>query len=158
VSFVADACARVARMATLIFVTALGVAVLTFGGVDDAPATSTHPWFCFFKVKSTHLSDTVALLAGCKKVASAAVSYARSGARPLRLEVQGHATDGAGEAENNRISLLRALEVEREVKGLGVPDNEITVVGLGASRPYDKANRMHPMNRRVEIVPARSMD
>ncbi|HWL82870.1 MAG TPA: OmpA family protein [Roseomonas sp.] len=125
-------------------------------GASQASARTTHPWFCFFDLNSIRLSDNAKHLAVCKGTALTARTYAEKG--HLRLEVQGHATEGRNEAENMRISLLRSLEVQAILKDLGTPEDEITIVGLGASRPIVRNDLTQAQNRRVEIVPVYMQD
>jgi outer membrane protein OmpA-like peptidoglycan-associated protein len=71
-----------------------------------------------------------------------------------RLEVTGHADRSGSPAYNQKLSLRRAQAVKNALVQLGVPDNEISVVGKGESAPLVPTadGVREPQNRRVEIV------
>jgi outer membrane protein OmpA-like peptidoglycan-associated protein len=71
----------------------------------------------------------------------------------IRLfRIMGH-TDAAGsDAYNERLSLLRAEEVKRQlVTGCGIEPNRLEAMGLGKRFLFDEANPRGAENRRVEF-------
>ena len=71
-----------------------------------------------------------------------------------RLEVTGHADRSGGDAYNQKLSEKRGAAVKNALISLGVPENEISVVGKGESSPLVPTadGVREPQNRRVEIV------
>jgi len=72
----------------------------------------------------------------------------------LRFNVEGH-TDNTGSAANNQeLSLRRAMTVRDYLIGQGVPASKIDVAGLGLSAPIgdNSTTDGRARNRRVEIV------
>jgi len=72
----------------------------------------------------------------------------------LRFNVEGH-TDNTGNAANNQeLSLRRAMTVRDYLIGQGVPASKIDVAGLGLSAPIgdNSTTDGRARNRRVEIV------
>lgn len=53
--------------------------------------------------------------------------------RTIRFSVQGHADDLRGPAFDNALSVRRAAAVARALSDLGVPVEDITLIGMGSS-------------------------
>jgi peptidoglycan-associated lipoprotein len=66
------------------------------------------------------------------------------------IVISGHADNRGPEAYNQHLSELRAKRVAGVLMDLGVPENRITIQGLGAGEPAGDPQRWHE-NRRVEI-------
>lgn len=71
-----------------------------------------------------------------------------------RLEIGGHADDGANPAENAQLSLQRAQAVAKILSSNGVQPSQISSVAYGASRPLTSSRRPQELarNRRVEFT------
>jgi outer membrane protein OmpA-like peptidoglycan-associated protein len=70
-----------------------------------------------------------------------------------RVKVEGH-TDSTGKASaNEELSLRRADAVKRVLVGRGVKETQVTVLGLGPTRPVgdNKTAAGRAANRRVEL-------
>lgn len=70
------------------------------------------------------------------------------------IRVDGH-TDNTGDAAANmQLSAARAAAVEKVLKGLGVPETQITSVGYGLEKPIasNDSDSGRAMNRRVDVV------
>lgn len=80
------------------------------------------------------------------------VCSAIDAAEVQRMRIIGH-TDASGSADyNERLSLLRAVEVKRFiVRECGIPEDQLEAVGLGERFPYDEADPRADVNRRVEF-------
>jgi outer membrane protein OmpA-like peptidoglycan-associated protein len=82
-------------------------------------------------------------------LASALVSPDLNGSRFL---IEGH-TDAQGTAAyNQRLSQLRAVEVQRFLVTHGVANNRLSSAGRGASDPANSAEPLAAENRRVRVV------
>ena len=111
---------------------------------------------CSFK------SDTDQLAAGCdakaKRLASALIDAKQmlttAGLSGFKFEVSGH-TDSSGSAEHNKeLSAKRAAVMVRELVKRGVPESDITAVGMGSERPRvtpDDTPAKKAKNRRYEV-------
>ena len=98
----------------------------------------------FFAYESTEVSETAGKLLDLVKQ-----KFLKPSAQ---VTIAGH-TDTA-EPNGDKLSLTRALEVEKALIALGVPAKvSITIVGRAATVPMDKtgANVREPQNRRVTI-------
>lgn len=77
-----------------------------------------------------------------------------AGVKNFKFEVSGH-TDTVGSADANKaLSEKRAAVMKRQLTAHGVPADEITVVGAGASKPLvkpDDTPAKKAKNRRYEI-------
>jgi len=88
-----------------------------------------------------------------QKIIEQAASNAKS-SKATSIALTGH-TDAAGsEKYNMALSLRRATAVKAELVKLGIPENEISVVGKGKSDPLvaTKDGVREPQNRRVQIL------
>lgn len=114
------------------------------------------------KNQCSFTSDTDQLAKGCdaklKRLASALVDAKRilttAGLSGFKFEVSGH-TDSSGSAEHNKeLSAKRAAVMVRELVKRGVPDSDITAVGMGSEQPRvtpDDTPAKKAKNRRYEI-------
>jgi outer membrane protein OmpA-like peptidoglycan-associated protein len=69
----------------------------------------------------------------------------------LELTIEGH-TDNSGSREyNQQLSLHRAMEVKMTLIKLGIPDERISVMGLGDTQPAgdNRTREGKSKNRRV---------
>jgi outer membrane protein OmpA-like peptidoglycan-associated protein len=111
---------------------------------------------CSFK------TDSEQLMPGCdqklKNLANALINAKKNlnsaGISNFKFEVSGH-TDSSGSAEHNKeLSGRRAAVIAKELTARGVPENEITSIGMGADRPLvspDNTPAKKAKNRRYEI-------
>jgi outer membrane protein OmpA-like peptidoglycan-associated protein len=111
---------------------------------------------CSFRVDSDELAP------GCdrkaEKLRNAVVDARKrlgaAGLKSFRFEVSGH-TDSTGDAGHNRaLSEKRAAAIKRELVKRGIPEGEITAVGLGSQRMLvkpDDTPKKKARNRRYEI-------
>jgi outer membrane protein OmpA-like peptidoglycan-associated protein len=111
---------------------------------------------CSFK------SDSDQLMPGCdakiKKLADTLVQAKKqldaAGVKSYKFEVSGH-TDSSGKPEHNKeLSGKRAAVIAKELVGKGIPEKEITSVGMGAEKLLvnpDKTEKAKAKNRRYEI-------
>jgi len=111
---------------------------------------------CSFKVDSDELAP------GCDKkaerlknaVVSAKKKLNAAGLQNFKFEVSGH-TDSSGAADHNKaLSEKRAAAIKRELAKRGVPEGEITAVGMGSERMLvkpDDTPAKKAKNRRYEI-------
>jgi outer membrane protein OmpA-like peptidoglycan-associated protein len=70
------------------------------------------------------------------------------------IRVEGH-TDNTGDAAaNKQLSSERAAAVEKALKGLGIPDSQISSVGYGLEKPIapNDSDDGRARNRRVDVV------
>lgn len=68
------------------------------------------------------------------------------------IHIEGH-TDSLGSDEYNlQLSYRRAMSVQRYLSERGVPTHRIPVIGKGKAEPYDPANPLDAVNRRVQFV------
>ena len=72
----------------------------------------------------------------------------------LKLDVEGHTDNVGSVANNNELSLRRAITVRDYLIGQGVPASSIDVAGLGMEMPIGDNSTVdgRARNRRVEIV------
>lgn len=114
-------------------------------GVTELPRDEQVNVSIVFDFDSAALRDdqTPKLSALCNAVAAAEVQ---------RLRIIGH-TDASGPADyNERLSLLRAVEVKRFiVRECGVDETRLEAIGVGERHPYDPAAPRADVNRRVEF-------
>lgn len=111
---------------------------------------------CSFK------TDSEQLMPGCdqklKNLANALIGAKKNlnnaGISNFKFEVSGH-TDSSGSVEHNKeLSGRRAAVIAKELAARGVPDNEITSIGMGADKPLvspDNTAAKKAKNRRYEI-------
>ncbi len=111
---------------------------------------------CSFK------TDTDVLEKGCdpkaKRLANALVDGKKrlqaAGVKNFKFEVSGH-TDSSGSVSHNReLSQRRAEKMRKELAAKGVPEGEITAVGMGSERPLvkpDDTRAKKARNRRYEV-------
>jgi outer membrane protein OmpA-like peptidoglycan-associated protein len=111
---------------------------------------------CSFK------TDSDQLMPGCdqklKKLANALVDakqkLSAAGLSSYKFEVSGH-TDSRGKPEHNKVlSGKRAAVIAGELAKRGVPEKEITSIGMGSERPLvtpDNTPAKQAKNRRYEI-------
>ena len=99
-----------------------------------------------FEVASANLSPDA-------KTALAALLSPLRDYQSLLISVHGH-TDASGPAEvNQRLSAQRALTVAEQLRGLGLPANQLMAIGHGASQPKadNSTAEGRQINRRVEL-------
>jgi outer membrane protein OmpA-like peptidoglycan-associated protein len=72
----------------------------------------------------------------------------------LRFTIEGHTDNVGSDANNNELSLRRAISVRDYLIGQGVAASSIDVEGLGPSRPVADNSTAdgRARNRRVDIV------
>jgi OOP family OmpA-OmpF porin len=111
---------------------------------------------CSFK------TDTDQLAPGCdaklKKLTNALVEAKKQldagKVQNYKFEVSGH-TDSAGKPEHNKeLSEKRAAVIVKELVARGIPEKEITAVGMGSDKPLvtpDNTPAKKAKNRRYEI-------
>ena len=111
---------------------------------------------CSFK------TDTDELEPGCdskaRRLANAMVDAKRrlnaAGVQNFTFEVSGH-TDSSGSAAHNReLSQRRADRMKKELVARGLPEGEVTAVGMGAERLLvkpDNTPAKKAKNRRYEV-------
>jgi outer membrane protein OmpA-like peptidoglycan-associated protein len=69
------------------------------------------------------------------------------------MSVVGHADRAGGDTANRKVSLQRALAVQRAFLAAGIPAAEIGIAARGESEPafLTSGRTQEPQNRRVEI-------
>jgi OmpA-OmpF porin, OOP family len=72
---------------------------------------------------------------------------------PYRYLIAGH-TDATGALDYNLdLSLRRAIAIKAHfVEAFGIDPDRLDVIGFGPTRPKNRANRLAPENRRVEVL------
>jgi hypothetical protein len=127
--------------------------------VATSPAGGwSREWLCFFQPQDFALTER------CKLILSEAarswhelregraLSNPPMGTIPqpavaATILAVGHARDGGGPAENDRLGLQRALSVIAELRRLGIPDAYLIPLSLGSLEPWGDAAQ----NRRVRL-------
>ena len=111
---------------------------------------------CSFKSGSDELAK------GCdpkaRRLASALVDAKKriesAGVKNFKFEVSGH-TDSSGSATHNKeLSQKRAERMKKELVAKGIPESDITAVGMGSERPLvkpDDTAAKKAKNRRYEV-------
>ena len=111
---------------------------------------------CSFKTDSDELEK------GCdqkaRRLAQAVIDAKKrleaAGVRSFKFEVSGH-TDTSGSAGHNKeLSEKRAERMKKELVAKGVPDGDVTAVGMGSERPLvkpDNTPAKKAKNRRYEV-------
>jgi outer membrane protein OmpA-like peptidoglycan-associated protein len=71
----------------------------------------------------------------------------------MRVEIVGHATDGASQAANLKLSAARAEAVREVLLRKGVPSQQLAARGAGDTEPLtrDTSAGAQVRNRRTEI-------
>jgi OmpA-OmpF porin, OOP family len=111
---------------------------------------------CSFK------TDSEELMPGCnqklRNLASALInskkSLSNAGISNFKFEVSGHTDSSGNAAHNKELSGRRAAVIAKELAARGVPENEITSIGMGADKPLvspDNTAAKKAKNRRYEI-------
>lgn len=140
---------------------------LTLTGASNIAMAVAWRWphYCFFDIGSSDLTDR------CRQVIESAVASwhrereGREGksdnidpkdpyAPPYtaHLRILGYAPDAANPAAADRLSVRRAAAVAAVLQQLGIPNDLITVVGLGDKQLFVPNDRVDPQNRLVYIV------
>ena len=121
------------------------VAVLALTQQPGGPAWAQgRPFLVFFDYEQT------AVVPSGKEIVAAVKKTLRPNAR---ITIAGHSD--TAEKDAARISLARALEIQKTFIELGVPDGtQLTIVGRGATQPLVKTgpNVREPQNRFVTIT------
>lgn len=111
---------------------------------------------CSFK------TDTAELEKGCdakvRRLANALVDAKKkldtAGVRNFQFVVSGHTDTTGNAAHNKELSGRRASVIEKELVAKGIPQAEITAVGMGSEQPLvkpDDTPAKRAKNRRYEI-------
>ncbi len=110
------------------------------------PTTVPRAFVVFFDAGKATLSADAKRIIG-----EAAAAYRTQNAHLLTL--LGHADRAGGDTANRKISLQRAIAVQRAFVAAGVPASEIGIAARGESEPafLTPDRSQEPQNRRVEI-------
>lgn len=110
------------------------------------PVTVPRSFVVFFDAGKATLSADARRI-----IADAAAAYRKHNAH--RLSVLGHADRFGGDTANRKVSLQRALAVQRAFVAAGIPASEIGIAARGESEPafLTSDQTQEPQNRRVEI-------
>ena len=110
------------------------------------PATVPRSFVVFFDAGKSTLSADARRI-----IADAAADYRKHNAH--RMSVFGHADRAGGDTANRKVSLQRALAVQRAFVAAGIPASEIGIAARGESEPafLTSDRTQEPQNRRVEI-------
>ena len=111
---------------------------------------------CSFK------TDSEQLMPGCdqklKNLASTLIDAKKNlnsaGISNFKFEVSGHTDSSGNAAHNKELSGRRAAVIAKELAARGVPENEITSIGMGPDKPLvspDNTAAKKAKNRRYEI-------
>lgn len=111
---------------------------------------------CSFKTDSDELEK------GCdpkaRRLAQAVVDAKKrlegAGLRSFKFEVSGHTDTSGSAAHNQELSQRRAERMRKELVAKGVPDADVTAVGMGSSQPLvkkDDTPAKKAKNRRYEV-------
>ncbi|GEJ55313.1 OmpA family protein [Anaeromyxobacter diazotrophicus] len=111
---------------------------------------------CSFKTDSDELAP------GCdqkaRRLAQAVVDAKKrleaAGVRSFKFEVSGHTDSSGSAAHNKELSQKRAERMRKELVAKGVPESDVTAVGLGSERPLvkrDDTPAKKAKNRRYEV-------
>jgi OmpA-OmpF porin, OOP family len=111
---------------------------------------------CSFK------TDTAELEKGCdakvRRLANALVDAKKrlntAGVTNFQFVVSGHTDTTGNAAHNKELSARRASVIEKELVAKGIPQAEVTAVGMGSERPLvkpDDTPAKRAKNRRYEI-------
>lgn len=115
--------------------------MLVFVWLGGPAWSQSRPYLVFFDFQQTEPGEWG------KKIAAEIKAALKPKAR---VTITGY-TDN-GEKDPAKLSLTRALEIQKILVGLGVPDGtQLTVVGRGAAQPLvkTKPNEREPQNRVV---------
>jgi OOP family OmpA-OmpF porin len=77
-----------------------------------------------------------------------------AGVRSFKFEVSGHTDTSGSAAHNKELSEKRAERMKKELVAKGVPDGDVTAVGMGSERPLvkpDNTPAKKAKNRRYEV-------
>jgi outer membrane protein OmpA-like peptidoglycan-associated protein len=110
---------------------------------------------CSFKTDSDELAK------GCdpkaRRLANALVDAKKriesAGVKNFKFEVSGHTDSSGSEAHNKELSQKRAERMKKELVAKGVPEGDITTVGMGSEKPLvkpDNTAAKKAKNRRYE--------
>jgi outer membrane protein OmpA-like peptidoglycan-associated protein len=114
------------------------------------------------KNQCSFMTDSDELAKGCdpkaRRLANALVDAKKrleaAGVKNFKFEVSGH-TDSSGNPEHNKeLSAKRAERMKKELVGKGIPEGDITAVGMGFDRPMvkpDDTPAKKAKNRRYEV-------
>jgi outer membrane protein OmpA-like peptidoglycan-associated protein len=110
------------------------------------PTTVPRSFVVFFDAGKSTLSADARRI-----IAEAAAAYRTHNAH--RMSVLGHADRAGGDTANRKISLQRALAVQRAFVAAGIAAAEIGIAARGESEPafLTPDQTKEPQNRRVEI-------
>jgi OmpA-OmpF porin, OOP family len=97
--------------------------------------------------------DKTAITPEAARIIQQAAAAAKSGGSP-QLALTGHTDRAGSDKYNMALSLKRANAVKDQLTKLGIPSDQIAVVGKGESAPLvtTQDGVREPQNRRVEIV------
>jgi outer membrane protein OmpA-like peptidoglycan-associated protein len=90
--------------------------------------------------------------AGEKQLVQLGQALADPNLNGFRYLVAGHTDARGSEDYNQRLSERRAIAVQHFLGQFKVPQDHISVVGFGETRPLGSVSPDDPRNRRVEIV------
>ncbi|MEE8515291.1 MAG: outer membrane beta-barrel protein [Alphaproteobacteria bacterium] len=112
-----------------------------------APKPMTRSFLVFFDWDKSNITPEA------NNVLRQAAANARS-AKVTRITLTGHADRSGSKRYNMRLSLRRANNVKRTLRGLGVPEKNMAVIGRGETQPLVPTSDgvREAQNRRVEIV------
>lgn len=130
-------------------VTAIGCPVAAAGAVADLPRSSEVPWVLpgtAFASKSSSLRNSALVILDTV----ATVLRIDPG---MRVEIVGHATDGASQAANLQLSAARAEAVREVLLRKGVRPQQLAARGAGDTEPLTRDTSADALvrNRRTEI-------
>jgi outer membrane protein OmpA-like peptidoglycan-associated protein len=110
------------------------------------PATVPRSFVVFFDAGKSALSADARRI-----IADAAAAYRTHNAH--RMSISGHTDRAGGDGANRKVSLQRALAVQRAFVAAGIPASEIGIAARGESEPafLTPDQTKEPQNRRVEI-------
>jgi OOP family OmpA-OmpF porin len=111
---------------------------------------------CSFKPDSDELAK------GCdpkaRRLAQAVVDakqrLERAGVKSFKFEVSGHTDSSGSAAHNKELSQKRADRMRKELVAKGVPEADVTAVGMGSEKPLvkpDDTPAKKAKNRRYEV-------
>jgi outer membrane protein OmpA-like peptidoglycan-associated protein len=115
--------------------------------VPVKPAQVQKNFIVFFDFDKADITPEAA-----KIIQQAAAADKATGA--TRIDLTGHTDKAGSDKYNVALSLKRANAVKAQLARLGIPSNEVVVVGKGKSEPLVPTSDgvREPQNRRVEIV------
>lgn len=70
----------------------------------------------------------------------------------LELTIEGHTDNTGSAAHNHQLSLHRAMEVKKNLLKLGIPEERISVEGLGETQPVGDNNTEQGKSKNRRVV------